>query len=135
MKFKKQISTLLALVVFMANVSYSFIVHYCGDTIASVSLKSTIDEPCVEDIASCCALENNHDSCCSDQIFKVEKKTDNFVKKHYEIAFESLVFQNIKSFESLKRQVFYSKKETPAFYCDSNAPPIYKLNCQLVFYA
>jgi hypothetical protein len=31
--------------------------------------------------------------------------------------------------------VLFSSKENPSFYCDSNAPPIYKLNCQLVFYA
>ena len=135
MKFKKQISIFLAFVVFMANIGYSFTVHYCNDTIASISLNTTIDEPCVEEVASCCALENNHDKCCSDKVIKVEKKTDNFVTKHFKIGFESIIFTSNSSLELLKRQVFYTKKETTAFYCDSNAPPIYKLNCQLVLYA
>jgi len=135
MKFKKHISILLAFVVFMANIGYSFTVHYCNDTIASISLKSAFEEPCIEEIASCCALENNHDKCCSDKVIKVEKKTDNFIAKHFKIGFDSIVFLEKNSFELLKRQVFYTKKETVAFYCDSNAPPIYKLNCQLVLYA
>lgn len=135
MKLKKHISILLAFMFFMANSGYSFTVHYCNDTIASISLKSAFEETCVENIASCCALEKNHDKCCSDKVIKVEKKTDNFVAKHFKIGLKSIVFQEIISFEFLKMQVFYTKKETAAFYCDSNAPPIYKLNCQLVLYA
>jgi hypothetical protein len=135
MKLKKHISMLLAFAVFMANIGYSFTVHYCNDTIASISLHSNFEEPCSEPVVSCCAVDDSHDSCCSNKIIKLEKKNDNFLTK-------SLIFETNNALLSTNSKVEFADKtlltsciENPAFYCESNAPPLYKLYCQLVFYA
>lgn len=135
MNFKKHISIVLASLVLLANLGLSFAVHYCKDEIASVSFQYQEDEPCVEEAKSCCAKENSHDSCCSNKLIKVEKKTDDILVKTFQLDLEQVVLNddwkpNFVAFES----VIDSSNEV-AFYCDSHAPPLYKLYCQLVFYA
>lgn len=135
MKFKKHISLLLAFVVFMANISYSFTVHYCNDTIASISLHSNFEEPCSEPVISCCAVENSHDSCCSNKIIKLEKKNDNFLTKSLKFETNNALLSTNSTVEFADKTLLISSIENPAFYCESNAPPLYKLYCQLVLYA
>ena len=135
MNFRKHTSIVLAALILLANLGLSFAVHYCKDEIASVSFKYQEDEPCVEDIKSCCTTADSHDSCCSNKLIKVEKKTDDILVKTFQLDLEPTVFTanwkpNFVAFESEK---FVSNEVT--FYCDSHAPPLYKLYCQLVFYA
>ncbi|MFT5753491.1 MAG: hypothetical protein ACI924_000708 [Flavobacterium sp.] len=135
MKLKKHISMLLAFAVFMANIGYSFTVHYCNDTIASISLHSNFEEPCSKPIVSCCAVDNSHDSCCSNKIIKLEKKNDNFLTKSLKFETSNSLLSTNSTVEFADKTLFTSSIENPAFYCESNAPPLYKLYCQLVFYA
>lgn len=135
MKFKKHISLLLAFVVFMANIGYSFTVHYCNDTIASISLNSNFEEPCSEPVVSCCAVEDSHDSCCSNKIIKLEKKNDNFLTKSLKFETHFAVLNKHPKVEFADKKVLLSSNENTAFYCESHAPPLYKLYCQLVLYA
>ena len=135
MNFRKHISIVLASLVLLANLGLSFAVHYCKDEIASVSFQYQEDEPCVEDGESCCAKEDSHDSCCSNKLIKVEKKTDDILVKTLQLDLEQAVFvadwkPNFVTFES---ENIVSNEV--AYYCDSHAPPLYKLYCQLVFYA
>lgn len=135
MKFKKQISILIALVVLIANVSSDFIVHYCNDTIASISFNTSSEDPCAKPAVSCCAADNEHDSCCSNKIVKVEKKTDNFLTKSLKFDLNDVVLNDISNVKFVHKTVSFSFNENPAFYCESNAPPLYELYCQLVLYA
>ena len=135
MNFRKHISIVLASLVLLANLGLSFAVHYCKDEIASVSFQYQEDEPCVEDVKSCCATADSHDSCCSNKLIKVEKKTDDILVKTFQLDLEPTVFTtdwkpNFIAFES---ENIVSNEV--AFYCDSHAPPLYKLYCQLIFYA
>ena len=132
---RKHISIVLASLVLLANLGLSFTVHYCKDEIASVSFQYQEDEPCVEDVKSCCAKEDTHDSCCSNKLIKVEKKTDDILVKTFQLDLEPTVFAadwkpNFVAFESEN-----TISNEVAYYCDSHAPPLYKLYCQLVFYA
>jgi hypothetical protein len=135
MKFKKHISILLAFVVFMANIGYSFTVHYCNDSIASISLHSNFEEPCEEPVVSCCAVDNSHDDCCTNKVIKVEKKHDNFISKSQKSDISVAILNTHSTIKFTKKESLFSTLENSAFYCESNAPPFYKLYCQLVFYA
>lgn len=135
MKFKKHISLLLAFVVFMTNIATSFTIHYCNDTIASISLNSNFEEPCSEPAVSCCAIEDSHDNCCSNKVIKLEKKNDNFLSKSLKFETNVAVLNSIATFDFTDKNVLISSNENQAFYCNSHAPPLYKLYCQLVFYA
>ena len=135
MNFRKHISIVLATLILLANLGLSFAVHYCKDEIASVSFQYQEDEPYVEEVKSCCAKEDSHDSCCSNKLIKVEKKTDDILVKTLQLDLEQAVFvadwkPNLVAFESEN-----TISNEAAYYCDSHAPPLYKLYCQLVFYA
>ena len=135
MNFRKHISIVLAALILLVNLGLSFAVHYCKDEIASVSFQYQEDEPCVEEAKSCCAKEDSHDSCCSNKLIKVEKKTDDILVKTLQLDLEQAVFitdwkPNLVVFNSV-----VTTSNEVAFYCDSYAPPLYKLYCQLVFYA
>ena len=135
MNFRKHISIVLAALILLANLGLSFAVHYCKDEIASVSFQYQEDEPCVEEAKSCCAKEDSHDSCCSNKLIKVEKKTDDILVKTFQLDLEQAVFNtNWKPNLVASESVIVTSDEV-AFYCDSHAPPLYKLYCQLVFYA
>lgn len=136
MKFKKHISILLAFVVILTATSYNFTIHYCKDTIASISFNTLIEKSnCKKESSSCCATKKNYKKCCSDKVVKVEKKKDTILSKNFKIGVGNYFLQKPNLFEILKNQIFYKSNKNVTFYCDSNAPPIYKLNCQLVFYA
>jgi hypothetical protein len=135
MNFRKYISIVLASLILLANLGLSFAVHYCKDEIASVSFQYQEKEPCVEDVKSCCATADSHNSCCSNKLIKVEKKTDDILVKTFQLDLEPTVFitdwkPNFVAFSSV-----IDSSNQVAFYCDSHAPPLYKLYCQLVFYA
>lgn len=119
----------------MANIGYGFTVHFCNDTIASVSLNASFEEPCEEPAVSCCATNKNHDTCCSNKIIKVEKKHDNFLTKSLQFESSVATLNTLSTIEFAENVVLFSSNGNPAFYCESNAPPLYKLYCQLVLYA
>lgn len=135
MKSKKSISFLLSLLILCSSLGLNFSVHYCNDAIASIALNASVDEPCHKPLVSCCSVANSHDDCCSNKIIKVDKNSDEVVFSNSKITFKSLVFLTQNPQVLFKTTRYNPKNEFLSFYCDSNAPPIYKLNCQLVFYA
>lgn len=135
MNFRKHTCIFLGTLILLVNLGLRFSVHYCKDEIASVSFKYDIQEPCVQKITSCCVKLTSHDSCCSNKVIKVEKKTDDILIKTVQFEFQPAVFFN-NSKSNFK--TFVSGIVTPnwiGYYCNSNAPPLYKRYCQLVFYA
>lgn len=135
MNFKKHISIVLASLILLANLGLSFAVHYCKDEIASISFQLQEEEPCVKDLTACCAKVATHDACCSNKIIKVEKKTDNILVKKLQFDLDASILVS-----NWQPKFFVNSKNIDAtnevaFYCDSHAPPLYKLHCQLVFYA
>jgi hypothetical protein len=135
MQFRKSTSILLAIFILFSNLGLAFNVHYCKDKIASISFNTIISEPCVKDVKSCCAVQSSHKKCCSNKVFKVEKKSDDILFKTFKLDFQQIFLPEKPLFLAKNKLVFFSKKEIPSFYYNSNAPPFYKLYCQLVFYA
>lgn len=139
MKITKCTSLFLALLVLVSNVGLAFNVHYCGGKIAGIS--SVYDsanfktEKKIPAKKSCCAAKTEkNESCCKDKVIKIDKKQDVVVKT---FSFQiSLPF----IFEPWQPLVFTAAsplQKTPiSDYCfDANAPPLYKLYSQYIFYA
>ncbi len=134
MFFKKPISIVIAFLVMLSSTGFAFSLHYCKDNIAGVSFAFVEEEVCIEK-NSCCALSNNHDSCCSNKQILVEKK-------NYENFFSNLKFSQavffLNSFtENLasKKYILIKNKLIEHKHIFANAPPLYKLYCKLVLYA
>ncbi len=134
MQCKKHISIFLAFLILLSSIGLTFSVHYCKDEIAGISFLIQEEEPC-ETVDSCCAKENSHDNCCSNKLIKVEKKSDDVVVKSFHFELVNFVVQTFWKPNFKHSNESKSVSNLIDFYCDSNAPPFYKLYCQLVFYA
>lgn len=135
MQFKKSTSILIAFVILFSNLGLALNVHYCKDKIAGISFTTQIEEICKADVKSCCVAENPQNKCCSNKIIKAEKQNDELLSSHFNVKFQPFYFEAFRPYSFLEKSVFSSKNELISFYCDSNAPPFYKLYCQLVLYA
>jgi hypothetical protein len=141
MKFKKHISLFLAFFLLVSNLGFAVDVHYCGGEIASVKpvfWKAFESVNTVEE--SCCApkaftILKEKDSCCKDKVVSFQKKFENVTVNS--ISFQPdfnfllgewhpIIYSEFQNFESNK---------FTSFYCDVNAPPLFKLYQQYIFYA
>ncbi|RZJ74479.1 MAG: hypothetical protein EOO45_08450 [Flavobacterium sp.] len=140
MKFNKHINILLALLILASNIGLALNVHYCKGEVSSVSLAYRLVEPCEdkhdpEKKACCASAGENHKTCCKDDIVKLQDKTDNIIVKSLQLDLAAFC-----AFIEWKPVQFYQQsgivvKDVPSFYCESHAPPLFKLYCQYTFYA
>lgn len=141
MNFKKHISLFLAFFLLVSNVGFAIDVHYCGGEIASVKpvfwkifeSQNTVEESCCPPKAFNILQENG--SCCKDKVLSFEKKFEN-------VTVNSISFQPdfIFLFEEWNPIIFtefsnFEDSRIASYYCDANAPPLFKLYHQYVFYA
>ncbi|WP_268848958.1 HYC_CC_PP family protein [Flavobacterium aestivum] len=133
MNFKKQISIFLAVLLLVSNVGLAFNVHYCGGEISSVSLNSAL--PSLKSEKGCCEkIVDKKDSCCKDKKIVIQKKVDNGIVKSFSFQFDYtflvpehnlIVFTTVPSFKN---------NLNLSYYCDANAPPLFKLYSQYLLY-
>jgi len=129
MGIKKSASILLAFLVLASNMGFAFSVHFCGDEVASV--KPMFVSP--ED--SCCGKKASEPmGCCKTKIVKSDKEHD-FVIKTVSFAFEAPLVP-VNEFQlPLQNEDSFVEKPVASYYCEANAPPLFKLYNQFIFYA
>ena len=132
MNLKKCTGLFLAFLLLVSNIGFAFDVHYCGGKIASVSLNTTAS---ASPEKKCCGAKEKKSSCCKDKVVHFEKKSDDATFKifFFQIAFPAIV-QEFKPIAFLSIPNFKSK-QVISYYSDANAPPLYKLYQQYIFYA
>lgn len=137
MQLQKSISVLLAFFLLVSSSGWSLNIHYCGGEIASVTAFEKGGSNCCghhSEKEVCCSTEQDeHNECCSDDLLQVE--LEDSVLSFFNVDFDffaTFLCNGISSFsieveDSFPRHLYY--------YCKSNAPPLYLLYSQLVFYA
>lgn len=119
------------MLILVSNVGLAFNLHYCGGKITAVSFvsqKTSIEK-------DCCGKPIQKSSCCKDKKVKIEKKTDHSVVKSFSFQLEiPFTAHTWKPINNLPVANFKSNPVIP-FSCDANAPPLYKLYSQYIFYA
>jgi len=128
----------MAMYLLVSTSGLAFNVHYCGGEVASVSSIFEVDEPCEmevehEEISCCAKPSDDHSGCCSDEVIQAD--FDEVIIK--QISFD---FDFVSILPVFTTHLFYSNevvktKQLLEYYCDSNAPPLYQLFSQFVFYA
>jgi hypothetical protein len=133
MNFRKQISVILAFFLLVSNLGVAFNVHYCDGEIASVSINSFLNSQEIE--KDCCGKVERESKCCKNKIIKSVEKSDQIVVKIASVASNyNLVFNDWKPVVLLNKK-YFKRRDVPAYYCDTNAPPLYLLYSQYTFYA
>lgn len=138
MTFKKYTSVLLAFYLLVSTTGLAFNVHHCGDEIASVSSVFSIEEPCEGTVEkeqkTCCAKStDNHKGCCSDEIIQAD--LDDSIISHF-----SFDFDYFSILPNVELSIFWNEPikisvQCLTYYCHANAPPLYQLHSQFLFYA
>jgi len=132
MNLKKCTGLFLAFLLLVSNIGFAFDVHYCGGKIASVSLNTSVS---ASPEKKCCGASEKKSSCCKDKVVHFEKKSDNATIKFFffQFAFPAVI-QEFKPIAFLSVPNFKSS-QIISYYSDANAPPLYKLYRQYIFYA
>lgn len=141
MKFKKHISFLLAIFLLVSNTGFAIDVHYCGGKIASIkpsyweskeSLSSKEKSCCPPKVTT---IANKKESCCKDKVVHFQKKSG-------KVTLNSISFQPDFTFLFeewnpiiFSKEVIIAHNCITSYYCDANAPPLFKLYHQYIFYA
>lgn len=129
---KKHIAFLIASLILFSQIGLALNVHYCGQSIAKVSVSTLHDNTTEKD---CCGVVIQKSSCCKDKQLKFEKK---------EFQSSVSVFSFDKAFFIVETQIpqdFKRNQDVLAiqksifYHCEANAPPLYQLYSQYIFYA
>lgn len=132
MNLKKCTGLFLAILLLVSNIGFSFDVHYCGGQIASVSLNTSVSAAPEK---KCCGMSEKKSSCCKDKVVHLEKKSDDATLKFFffQFAFPAVI-QEFKPIAFLSIPNFKSN-QIISYYSDANAPPLFKLYHQYIFYS
>lgn len=128
----------MAFYLLISSCGLAFNVHYCGETVASISSVFKTEEPCGTEIhqeeESCCrASSENHEGCCSDETIQAD--FDDVVIKQISFDFDFLSVLQTVDYPFFTHRAELIKEQLFDYYCNANAPPLYQLYSQFVFYA
>jgi len=129
MEIRKSFGILLAFLVLVSNTGLAFSVHFCAGEIASVKpmmLLSSQD--------TCCGQKPEPIGCCKTKIVKSDTEHD-IVIKTFSFAFEAPVVAALNLEAPDQVASTFVEKPSASYYCEANAPPLFKLYNQFIFYA
>lgn len=134
MNYKKVTSLFLAVFLLFSNLGLSLTIHFCNDKLASVNVISFSSTTNLEK-SCCCKVTEKKSKCCHNKVIKSQEKPDQIINKKFDFKFEFFVInQNNFSEFVIKSQIFNAQKSTFSS-CFPNAPPLYKLYSQYIFYS
>jgi hypothetical protein len=134
MQFKKHICLLLAFLILGSNVGLAFNIHYCGGKIASVSLSLPSVLSLQKDKDCCLKKVVKKESCCKDKKIVLKEKADNQIVKSFSFQFDYVFLVPVYHPAVFSAVPNFKNNLSPAYYCDANAPPFYKLYSQYLLY-
>lgn len=122
----------MSFLLLVSSIGLTFTVHYCGDSIASVSLATDLKATNEKD---CCGIAIQKSTCCKNKHLKFEKKDPRALTKVFSLETTPYItFRDWSDNFSKKETAFVIKKQY-LYACEANAPPLYKLYSQYIFYA
>jgi hypothetical protein len=133
MNFRKQICSLLAVLLLVSNIGFAFNVHYCGDEIATVTLESSFLSKNTEE--NCCGIVEKKSHCCKDKVLHFQKKSETSSFKIVAFNYDILIVNNDWKPIVTSSIPNFKRNSTTYYFCDANAPPFFKLYNQYIFYA
>lgn len=140
MQIKKCTSLFLALLLLISNFGLAFNVHYCNDKIESFSsVFPSISQNNTTDFSlkRCCCVEDlSKNSCCENKVVDLKKESKDVITKSFSFQIDASFLITIASDSISNRSVkSFSPQSFTKYYCIANAPPLFKLYSQYIFYA
>jgi hypothetical protein len=141
MKFKKGIALAVAFLMLVSNAGFAMTVHYCEGKISSISSgfdnKETCGMPKAAAEKACCAkkIATSHKKCCSDKTVNLKGKAIDIIAKAQTSDFTAPFLVPVFNTAIITFLPIAETATIPAYYCDANAPPLFKLYHQYILYA
>ena len=149
---RKFINILLSVLILFSNSGWAISFHYCQDSLSSVSLEyitssiSEEDDDSCASMGSCCASEDDedenetdtsHKKCCDNTAISSSISDSTSVVKALELQLQPFVVNSLvfPTLEVVSIPQTVKKAITRDFFSQLNAPPLYELYCQRVFYS
>ena len=147
---RKFINILLSVLILFSNSGWAISFHYCQDSLSSVSLEyitssiSEGDDDSCASMGSCCAsedydneTESSHKKCCDNTAISSSISASTSVVKALELQLQPFVVSSLvfPTLEVVSIPQTVKKAITRDFFLQLNAPPLYELYCQRVFYS
>ena len=149
---RKFINILLSVLILFSNSGWAISFHYCQDSLSSVSLEyitssiSEDDDDSCASMGSCCASEDDedenetdtsHKKCCDNTAISSSISDSTSVVKALELQLQPFVVSSLvfPTLEVVSIPQTVKKAITRDFFLQLNAPPLYELYCQRVFYS
>lgn len=138
---KKCTSLFLAIFFLVSNFGLAFNVHYCGKKIASISSAfSTVQSSKETDnlIKDCCCKADDKalDSCCKNKVVDLKKDTKEVIIKTFSFQVDApFALVNSNELNVAQAEKIVLSSNVAEYYCSPNAPPLFKLYQQYIFYA
>ena len=149
---RKFINILLSILILFSNSGWAITFHYCQDSLSSVSLEYITSSVSQEDDDSCAAMdscctsegdddknktETSHKKCCDDTAISSSISDSTSVVKVLELQLQPFVVSSLifPTLEVVSIPKIVKKAITTDFFTRLNAPPLYELYCQRVFYS
>ena len=133
MNFRKQISLFLAFFLLLSQTGWAINVHFCSSKIAAVTLSAKSNSNKSE--KNCCGSTEKKSKCCQNKVIKATEKSEIVFSKLITFSPEFAFLNSDWNPIFLRINAVNHALNSLEYYCNSNAPPIFKLNCQFVFYA
>ena len=149
---RKFINILLSVLILFSNSGWAISFHYCQDSLSSVSLEyitssvSEEDDDSCASMGSCCASEDDedenetetsHKKCCDNTAISSSISDSTSIVKALELQLQPFVVSSLvfPTLEVVSSPQTVKKAITRDFFTQLNAPPLYELYCQRVFYS
>lgn len=139
MRNHKYICFILAIFLMFSNIGLAVNIHYCKGEIEQISLGYQSGVACEVDAdhdKACCKEKPEKESCCKDDVIKQGTDQNQVVSKVFQVQTDLFVAPITYDFTTpflLESNV--PKSTFVSFYCESNAPPLYKLFKKYIYYA
>ena len=131
--FKKIIPTVIAFFLLLSQTGMAFNIHFCASNVASIAINSTKNSTEFE--KNCCGEVEKNAKCCHNKIIKAVEKSETVFVKTIQFSPKFIVPVsncNVPVAASLKDVLL---RANFAYSFNSNAPPLFRRFCQLIFYA
>lgn len=120
-----------------SNVGLAVNIHYCKDVIASISFDYASDVKILQEDV-CCGKKINEQTipCCKDEVVKQTTDFKQIASSSIQFQATSFLVPSVCQLEIPEIfEIQIPKNTFVQFYCESNAPPLYKLFRKLIYYA
>ncbi len=123
----------LSILLLVSNLGLAFNVHYCGDDVSSVSLRTI--EIAETNIDECCGVKEQKTQCCNDKVVQFQEKSDNLILKSIVFSPYAIVSTSKQNEVFAFETLIFEKKLIQSYSFEGNSPPFFKLFSQYIFYA